>query len=185
MTSERTLYRERSPWPGWVGVLIWSVVVLMCYPLLAGWDVDLPFGLRAMIAGGVVAFTLFLRALLGGMTTLVQESRLFLHMGAVPLVRKVVPYSEIVAMRPVTYRPMMEFGGWGIRGFGKKRAWTARGNRALVLELEGGRELYVGSDHPQRLEERIRSVAGARLGQARLTAGSTGGGRDGAPEARR
>ena len=178
MTNERTLYREWSPWPGWVGILIWSLVVLVCYPLLAGWDVDLPFTVRAMIAAAVVAGALLLRFVLGGMTALVQESRLFLHMGSVPLVRKVVPYAEIVTMRPVTYRPIVEFGGWGIRGFGRKRAWTARGNRALVLQLLEGRELYVGSDHPQRLEERIRTAAAERLGRARAAGGAAEAARD-------
>ena len=34
---------------------------------------------------------------------------------------------------------------------------------AVALTLVGDRELYVGSDHPQRLEERIRAAAGDQL----------------------
>ena len=174
MNDERTWYRERTPWPEWARALLWSVVVLVCYPLLAGWDVDLASPLRVLLAGSVVGFALLLRTLMGGMTVLVQETRLLIHMGSTELVRKIVLYSEVASMEAVTYRPIMEFGGWGIRGFGKKRAWTARGNRALVLGLTGGRQLYVGTDHPQRLAERIRAAAGERLADARLDPASEG-----------
>jgi len=175
MTDERTWYRERTPWPEWARAILWSVVVLVCYPLLAGWDVDLPAPLRLLVAGGVVGAALLLQTLMGGMTVLVQETRLLIHMGSTRLVRRVVPYSEIASMDAVVYRPIREFGGWGIRGAGKKRAWTARGDRALVLALSDERQLYVGSDHPQRLAERIRTAAGERLSSHRLT-GERGGG---------
>ena len=49
-----------------------------------------------------------------------------------------------------------------MRGAGKKKAWTARGDRAVVIGLEEGRRLYVGSDHPKRLEEAIRGAVADR-----------------------
>ena len=104
-----------------------------------------------------------LRMVLGGLTVLVQETRIVLHLGSVRLVRKMVSFDSIVSLESVRYRPLVEFGGWGVRGAGKKKAWTARGDRAVVVGLKEGRRLYVGSDHPQRLEDAIRSaVAGRR-----------------------
>ena len=69
--------------------------------------------------------------------------------------KRSVPFADIVSTESVQYRPVAEFGGWGIRGMGKKKAWTARGNQAVVLTLANDRLLYVGSDRPEQLEEHI------------------------------
>jgi hypothetical protein len=160
MTIERVHYTERTPWPGFALAILWGAISLACYPILAGWDHDLPPVARWSIVGGVVAFAALIQAVLGGLTVRVEASRLVVHLGAVPLVRRFVPYDEILGVESVVYRPIAEFGGWGVRGFGKRKAWTARGDRAVKLTLSSGRELLIGSDNPQRLEERIRSVSG-------------------------
>lgn len=163
MNAERTTYRERSPWPGFATAILWGVVVLTAYPILAGWEADFPFPVRFAMAAGIVALAVALQIVVGGLTVRVQETRLFIHLGSVPLVKRTVPYAEIQGVRSIEYRPLREFGGWGVRGIGKRKAWTARGNQAVELTFTDGRRLLVGSDHPQRLEERIRAVAGDQL----------------------
>ncbi len=156
MDRERTMYSERTPWAGWVRAIMWGAVTLSCYPLIAGWGTGLPFPSRALIVAAVVGSAVAIEILLGGLTVHVQESSIFLHLGKVPLVRRRVPFSEIVSMESVRYHPIREFGGWGVRGWGARKAWSARGDRAVALTLEGERLLLIGSDHPRRLEERIR-----------------------------
>ncbi|NIR36664.1 MAG: hypothetical protein GWO04_14245, partial [Actinobacteria bacterium] len=51
----------------------------------------------------------------GGPTVRVQETRILLHLGRVPLVRRTVPFGDIRALESVVYRPLREFGGWGVR----------------------------------------------------------------------
>lgn len=162
MDRERTTYTERTPWAGWVRAVMWGAVTLSCYPVLAGWDTDLAFVPRVVIVLGVVAFAAAIELFLGGLTVNVQETGISMHLGKVPLVRRRVRFSEIESLEPVRYRPIREFGGWGVRGWGARKAWSARGDRAVALQLEGDRLLLIGSDHPQRLEERIRSAMGDR-----------------------
>jgi hypothetical protein len=158
MESERTSYRERTPWAGWVRAVLWGAITLSGYPILAGWHSDLPFLSRLAIAGAVVAFGVSVELFLGGLTVLVQQTRIYMHLGKFSVIRRRVPFSEIESLESVRYHPMREFGGWGVRGWGKRKAWSARGDRAVALRLEGGRLLLIGSDHPQRLEERIRAA---------------------------
>jgi len=160
MERERAIYTERTPWAGWVRAVMWGAITLACYPVLAGWDTDLGFPTRLLIAGSVVAAAVAVEALLGGLTVHVRESGILLHLGKVPLVRRRVPFSEIVSIESVRYSPIREFGGWGVRGWGARKAWSARGSLAVALTLEGDRLLLVGSDHPRRLEERIRAAMG-------------------------
>ena len=58
-----------------------------------------------------------------------------------------------------TYRPLVEYGGWGIRyGFGKSgRAYNVSGNKGLQLVLKNGRRLLIGSQRPDELAEAISS----------------------------
>jgi hypothetical protein len=141
---------------------MWGVVAVSSYPVLAGVDTDLPFPVRALVVAGVIAFAVAVETLLAGLTVQVQETRIFMHLGKLPLVRRSVPFGEIESLDSVQYHPLRQFGGWGVRGWGAKKAWSARGDLAVALRLEGDRLLLIGSDHPRRLEERIRTAMGRR-----------------------
>ena len=69
--------------------------------------------------------------------------------------RTQVPVAEIRQAEAVEYRPIAEYGGWGIRGFGKKRALNARGNRGVLLTRMDGSTLMIGSQEPRRLLEAL------------------------------
>jgi len=166
MTDERTTYREVSPWPGFANALFWGAMAICGYPLLAGWGTDMPLASRLLTVGSIMFVAVGIKLLMGGLTVLVKQTHVLVHLGSMPIIKKVIPFSEILDLESVRYRPIVEFGGWGLRGAGKKRAWTSRGDQAVVLTLSEGRRLYVGSDHPRRLEERIRATAGDRLGKA-------------------
>jgi len=117
-------------------------------------------GVAAILAGG-----LLIHVLLGGLTVVVEADAVRAGLGNGWIFRTRIPLDEIDAMEPVMYSPLKEFGGWGLRGGKQKRAWTARGNRALVLTLKDGRRIYLGSDEPAKLESRIRmAMASGRAG---------------------
>ena len=166
MSSDRATYRERTPWSGWFRLVLWGAIVAGCYPLLAEWGGALPLFRRLFLVGAVGLVGGSVELFLGGLTVRVEQTRVFMHLGVVPLVRRSVPFSEIVSLESVRYQPLREFGGWGVRGWGKRKAWSARGNQAVALTLEDDRLLLIGSDHPRRLEERIRAAVGERLGTA-------------------
>ncbi len=65
-----------------------------------------------------------------------------------------IPATEILGgeVRPI--RPLAEFGGWGIRGAGRRRAYVWEGRRALCLRLRRG-EVYLGHAEPERLLEHL------------------------------
>jgi len=84
------------------------------------------------------------------------------------MIRKWIPFGEIDSMEAVTYSPLREFGGWGIRaGRGSTTAWTTQGNRALSFSLRDGSRFWLGSRHPERLQSWIRSVGKRSLGAGR------------------
>lgn len=163
MSSKELQYRERTLWAGWVYMTLWGAVLLVVFAALTGQDDAVPPSLRLPLALGLGAFGAMIHFLLGGLTVEVRRRGLKIHLGTVPLVATRIPYEDIESLESVTYSPLREFGGWGLRFRGDKRAWTARGDRAVVLHCGDGKRIYVGSDRPRRLEARIRTAAGDRL----------------------
>lgn len=74
----------------------------------------------------------------------------------IPFYVRDIPLPEIDTVESVTYSPLMEYGGWGIRGFGDNVALNARGNRGVRLRLTGNRRLLIGSQRPDELADAIR-----------------------------
>jgi hypothetical protein len=66
-----------------------------------------------------------------------------------------VPLSEIQRAEAVVYRPVRDYGGWGIRGFGRRRALNARGNLGVFIFRRDGSTLLVGSQRPHELLEAL------------------------------
>ncbi len=173
--SERAVYRERTPWPGWVQIMLWGTLSLAALGALAGLggsDSDPRAAVGVIALGGIIHW------FFGGLSVRLYRDRLVVGLGSATLLRSSVPYNEIVAVEAVRYSPLRDFGGWGFRIKGNKRAWTSRGNDAVVLSVRDGREIYIGTETPDRLRERILTIGGARVGRA-SGSGSEGTGKRG------
>lgn len=169
--GRRPVYQERTSWAPWMSVILWGTLTLSAVLLLVVED-EAPLGVRMPVAVGTLGFGALLQWLVGGLTVRLRRDAVEASLGHAGLVRTRIPYEEIVETRVVRYSPLREFGGWGYRYRGNRRAWTARGDEAVVLGLADGRRIYLGSERPGRLRERILAVAGTRLGAARATGGT-------------
>lgn len=88
--------------------------------------------------------------------TEVSDSELTITFGAfVPLYRRHFALPKITAAEAVTYAPIADYGGWGIRGWGRNIALNARGNRGVRLVLDDGGRVLVGSQRPQELAQAL------------------------------
>lgn len=156
------VYKETSPWPGWILVMFWGTMALsMVMVALSPGESDQE-RLWGMVILGLTAVAV--QWIVAGLAVRLYRDFLTVSLGTTRLISRKVRYEEIVSLESVRYDPIREFGGWGVRGTRAKRIWSARGNRAVVLHLADERLLYIGSDQPQRLEERIRAVGGTRIG---------------------
>ena len=77
--------------------------------------------------------------------------------------KKTYTLSEIAEAEVRTYRPIIEYGGWGVR-FGRRgRAFNVSGNRGVELTLTNGKRVMLGSPQPEELYQ----VLVGRIGTAR------------------
>lgn len=170
----RVAYREVTGWPPWVLLLVWvcflgggGSVLWQVLRVLTGSEVPDggPRELATLVVTGVVILLIpvLFHVVIGALIVEVTDEAILLRLGRPGLIKKRIPFDDITSMEPVTYRPIREFGGWGVRfGGGGKSAWATRGNRALVIGLKDGKKVYVGSDKPEHLQSRISAVVGRR-----------------------
>lgn len=73
-----------------------------------------------------------------------------------------IAIGDIAGFEARTYRPILEYGGWGIRYGLHGRAYNVSGNRGVQLTLADGKRILIGSQRPDELA--------AALAQARSAA---------------
>ncbi len=79
-----------------------------------------------------------------------------------PLINRtrIINTSEISGYAIRKYKPIAEFGGWGIRwGWsGKGDAFNVRGNIGLQLQLKNGKKILFGTQRPEALLASIKKI---------------------------
>ena len=69
-----------------------------------------------------------------------------------------IPMQTIHEFAAQTYRPLHDYGGWGIRWGAKGKAYTVSGNRGVLLTHGSGQHLLIGSQRAEELERAIAAV---------------------------
>jgi len=135
----------RQPW-------LWTLMLAVLAVLLVA-SLNSPEGAPWVVLGIVLAVAL----LLYSMRLSVQVDTEAVRIRFFPIWKKTIPLAEIVRWEARTYRPILEYGGWGIRCslFGKGWAYNVSGNQGVQLELVNGKRILIGS---QRAEELARAI---------------------------
>jgi len=76
-----------------------------------------------------------------------------------PFVRKLkhIPISEIATVEVEKYRPLKEFGGWGMRKrfLRRKTAYNISGNMGMRVIKKNGRQIMFGTRKPDEMKRAI------------------------------
>jgi hypothetical protein len=127
--------------------------ILTGFGLSRGRVLSLEFGLGLALG---LALLMVVIIFLLHMTTEVTPTNLRVWFGWIPTYRRVLPIDTVRCVEVVTYRPIVDYGFWGIRsGRDGERALIARGNRGVRLELTDGSKLLIGSQKPELLAAAI------------------------------
>ncbi|MBI2421957.1 MAG: hypothetical protein HYV27_03930 [Candidatus Hydrogenedentes bacterium] len=171
--DEQRLFREdqqfRQPW-------LWIMLVLISSPLLGTtlWMMS-----QQLIHGKVFSevMTDGKLSVLGGILLLgngllllffaaaklqVEVTTAGLFVRFKPLHRKVrkIELESVTAVIPVVYRPVAEYGGWGIRYVRHGKAYNIQGKLGVRIEYSNGCHLLIGTRYPNELAAAIAQLSG-------------------------
>jgi len=84
--------------------------------------------------------------------------------GPTSLITLILPKSDIIAIYPIEYNPMRDFGGWGVKGgVGKWAGWMAytatMTNTALGIETTG-KNYLIGCPNPEEAATMLKNTLG-------------------------
>ena len=136
----------------WAAMVVLSLVLRMVLPQEdhgPAWL--LPLTLLLVLAAARAVFVL---------RTEVHGDRLSVRLW--PLPRLELPVSRMHRIEAVGYRPLRDFGGWGLR-FGRQGTiYSTSGSRAVRIEAEGRRPLFIGSAQPEALVAALRAAGAGK-----------------------
>jgi len=135
----REVQRFRQPW---IWALLGGIALLM---LLLG-----PISWGGLVVAAVAGLVYSLR-----LHTEVRADGIYIKMWPLHWSFRRIPWSEIERYEAKQYKPLREFGGWGIRWAPGKLAYNVSGNRGVWIEQTNGREVLVGSQHPEEFVSAI------------------------------
>lgn len=106
------------------------------------------FGLPLLLTVGVLR-----------MTTEVTPTEVRVWFGWLPTFRQALSLANVQRVEVVRYRPIADYGGWGLRkGRDGERVYNARGDRGVRLYLADGTKLLIGSQRPEELAATIEKA---------------------------
>jgi hypothetical protein len=114
----------------WTGILILSIVILSIVPLL----------------------------LLASIHLRIEKEGIYIRYFPFHFKPLFFNWSEIDYFELRKYNPLNEYGGWGIKGTKKNRAYNVSGDMGLQLTLKSGRKILVGTVNPQKLEVALLEI---------------------------
>ncbi|MDD1771994.1 MAG: DUF6141 family protein [Methanomassiliicoccales archaeon] len=71
---------------------------------------------------------------------------------------RIVRPEQIKRSQATRYDPLLDYGGWGIRGWSMDRAYNVKGDSAVRLWLSDGRTILIGSQRPEELNTAIEAM---------------------------
>lgn len=139
--SFREVQRFRQPW-------LWA---LLAFVSIVSVVASGPLGV--VVAGAIVAFMWSLR-----LETEVRPDGLYVKFAPFHRSFRHVAWDEMNSFEAVTYRPIRDYGGWGIRWSPGKLAYNVSGAQGVRIDRPDGKELMVGSRRPYDLARAMRDA---------------------------
>ena len=132
-------------------IIVWVIALLVWYGFYLQIITGTPFGsnpgsdlvmwiIMAAFGIGLPAFFLLLR-----LEVIVGSGRLSYRMYPVHLQFREVSCREMRLAEAVFYRPLRDYGGWGVRRGREGPAYMVSGNRGVRISLADGTSLLIGS----------------------------------------
>jgi hypothetical protein len=85
----------------------------------------------------------------------ISSEGIFVKFFPLHLSKKKIPFQEITSISAITFNPIRDFGGWGIRYGTKGKAYIVSENKGVQLEFKDGKKLVIGSKNSELLAQAI------------------------------
>ena len=164
---ENVIYREEQKfglWMRWLVYLSMGLSVVICVFALikesppnapqAGWEIVLAVAVGIGVPIAITALFFLLK-----LQTEVKPDGIYVRFFPFHIHFKRFAAEDLSEYYARQYKPIREYGGWGIRcSLRNGRAYNVSGNKGVQIVFKSGKKLLIGSQNPEQLEAAIRSI---------------------------
>jgi hypothetical protein len=155
------LFHEQQRFNQW---WFWLILVLIniipFYGIYQQIIMGQTFGTKPMSNTGLIIFACFtillpLFIFSFRLVTLIKQDGIYVRFYPIQTKMKFYSWTDINKLYIRKYKPLMEYGGWGLRyGFsGNGRALNVSGNVGLQIEFNNGNKLLIGTNKSNVMKE--------------------------------
>ncbi|MGY5850316.1 hypothetical protein [Salegentibacter sp. F14] len=151
------IFEERQSFNQWWIILLLGVVFLLV--LIPVFGAENTFSAQESIIGSVFALALVM--LVGllifslRLNTRIDSSGIWVYWKPFTFLHRQYSWQEINQCYVRTYKPIQEYGGWGLRGVGRNKAWNISGNSGIQIVEKSGKKFLIGTQQPEKARQII------------------------------
>lgn len=141
---ERQRFRQLWLWLLLLGVLIVNAVSVVRFPV------------TSTITGLVIVVAVMVMLAYAHLDVMVTDDEVVIRFRPFHIRGRRIPLRELAEVHARDYRPIAEYGGWGIRLSGNGMAYNTHGTRGVQLVLKNGTRILIGSQRSDELAAALR-----------------------------
>lgn len=143
----------------WLWVLLLGILIFPFWEIISDFENENSNNyFDWFFLGGMSLFIWFFYKL--QLKTVISEQDISIRFNFFHRKPKTISWDEIQKAEIITYNPVMDYGGWGIRYGGLNSvAYNVSGNQGLQLYLNNGKKILIGTQKPDELQNIIKKMA--------------------------
>ena len=149
---DKTIFYEKQQFRQvWIWLILILILLILLIPIISG-----VFGIFLNIILLTIGYCFIW--LFYSMKLITEIKKDGIQITFTPFTNFIIPFNKIRSYKIRKYRPILEYGGWGIRFNRTGRAYTVSGKIGLQIELSNGKEILIGTENPDKLLKSLNKL---------------------------
>ena len=149
---DKTIFYEKQQFRQiWIWLILILILLILLIPIISG-----VFGIFLNIILLTIGYCFIW--LFYSMKLITEIKKDGIQITFTPFTNFIIPFNKIRSYKIRKYRPILEYGGWGIRFNRTGKAYTVSGKIGLQIELSNGKEILIGTENPDKLLQSLNKL---------------------------
>jgi len=159
------IFREKQKFAAWVHIINYTIFVFVIMIMYVTYKTEAAKGnpfdkgdIFPLIIGVGLPVVLEILFLFLKLETEVRNDGLYVRLFPLHIQFRKFTSEDISEAYARKYKPISEYGGWGIKGTLKNKVYNTQGNEGVQIVFKNGKKLLIGSQKSQELENAIKTI---------------------------
>ena len=149
---DKTIFYEKQQFRQvWIWMILILILLILLIPIISG-----VFGVFLNIIILTIGYCFIW--LFYSMKLITEIKKDGIQITFTPFTNFIIPFNKIRSYKIREYKPILEYGGWGIRINRTGKAYTVSGKIGMQIELSNGKEILIGTENPDKLLQSLNKL---------------------------